>query len=147
MKPNPEDDPCIERYGVTPAYRRMMNIPLVAGRDLLESDTATAQQVVLISQATAREVFGADNPIGAQVRMGSADRGAWRTIVGVVGDVHHADVTVPVTPAMYVPEEQFTDSFLVAVTILFALLGVGLVALRHSNYGRRLNALKAVNKL
>jgi len=115
MKPNPEDDPCIERYGVTPAYRRMMNIPLVAGRDLLESDTATSQQVVLISQATAREVFGADNPIGAQVRMGSADRGAWRTIVGVVGDVHHADVTVPVTPAMYVPEEQFTDSFLVAV--------------------------------
>jgi len=34
------------------------------------------------------------------------------------------------------------DSFLVAVTILFALLGVGLVALRHSSYGRRLNALK-----
>jgi ABC-type branched-subunit amino acid transport system permease subunit len=34
------------------------------------------------------------------------------------------------------------DSFLVAVTMLFALLGVGLVALRHSNYGRRLNALK-----
>ena len=34
------------------------------------------------------------------------------------------------------------DSFLVAVTILFALLGVGLIALRHSNYGRRLNALK-----
>ena len=33
-------------------------------------------------------------------------------------------------------------SFLVAVTILFALLGVGLVALRHSSYGRRLNALK-----
>jgi putative ABC transport system permease protein len=115
MKPNPEEDPCIERYGVTPGYRRLMNIPLVAGRDLLETDTPTSQPVVLVSQATAREVFGTDNPIGAQVRMGDAGRGPWWTIVGVVGDVHHADVTAPVTAAMYVPEAQFTDSFLVAV--------------------------------
>jgi putative ABC transport system permease protein len=71
--------------------------------------------VLLISQATARAVFGTDNPLGAQVRMGGAEDGPWRTIVGVVGDVHHADVTAAVTPAMYVPQEQFTDSFLVAV--------------------------------
>jgi putative ABC transport system permease protein len=115
MKPNPEEDPCIERYGVTPGYRRLMNIPLVAGRDLLDTDTAASQPVMLISQATARELFGADDPLGAQVRMGGADAGPWYTVVGVVGDVHHADVTAPVTPAMYVPEEQFTDSFLVAV--------------------------------
>jgi putative ABC transport system permease protein len=115
IKPNPEEDPCIERYGVTPGYGRLMNIPLVAGRGLLDSDTATSQAVVLISKATAREVFGNDSPLGAQVRIGGADRGPWRTIVGVVGDVHHADVTAPVTPAMYLPEEQFTDSFLVAV--------------------------------
>src|SRR6185295_12046013 len=31
------------------------------------------------------------------------------------GDVHHVDVTGPVRAAMYVPEAQFTDSFLVAV--------------------------------
>jgi branched-chain amino acid transport system permease protein len=33
-------------------------------------------------------------------------------------------------------------TFLVAVTVLFAVIGVGLVALRHSSYGRRLTALK-----
>jgi len=115
MKPNPQQDPCIERYGTTPGYLRLMNIPLLAGRDLQESDTATAQPVVLISQSTAREVFGEDNPIGAQVRMGSAERGRWWTIVGVVGDVHHSDVTAPVSHSMYVPEAQFTDSYLVAV--------------------------------
>jgi putative ABC transport system permease protein len=114
-KPNPEADPCIERYGVTPEYRRLMSIPLVAGRDLLASDTAAAQPVMLVSQAAARAVFGNDSPLGARVRIGAADRGDWRTIVGVVGDVHHADVAAPVTPAMYVPEEQFTDSFLVAL--------------------------------
>jgi branched-chain amino acid transport system permease protein len=33
-------------------------------------------------------------------------------------------------------------SFLMFVTVLFAVLGVGLVALRHSGYGRRLTAMK-----
>jgi branched-chain amino acid transport system permease protein len=33
-------------------------------------------------------------------------------------------------------------TFLMAVTALFAVIGVGLVALRHSSYGRRLTALK-----
>jgi branched-chain amino acid transport system permease protein len=33
-------------------------------------------------------------------------------------------------------------AFLVAVTILFAVLGVALIAVRHSSYGRRLAALK-----
>jgi ABC-type branched-subunit amino acid transport system permease subunit len=33
-------------------------------------------------------------------------------------------------------------TFLMAVTVLFAVTGVGLVALRHSSYGRRLTALK-----
>ena len=39
---------------------------------------------------------------------------------------------------------DFTDNgdFLMLVTVLFALLGVGLVALRHSGYGRRLSAMK-----
>jgi branched-subunit amino acid ABC-type transport system permease component len=35
-----------------------------------------------------------------------------------------------------------TGTFLMAVTILFAVLGVGLIAFRHSNYGRRVAALK-----
>jgi branched-chain amino acid transport system permease protein len=33
-------------------------------------------------------------------------------------------------------------TFLMAMTVLFAVVGVGLVALRHSSYGRRLTALK-----
>ena len=32
MKPNTVDDPCIERYGSTPDYQRVMGIALRAGR-------------------------------------------------------------------------------------------------------------------
>ena len=49
MKPNPEEDPCIERYGMTPGYRRLMGIPLLAGRTFTGADTATAQPVMVIS--------------------------------------------------------------------------------------------------
>ena len=115
MKPNTVDDPCIERYGVTPDYARLMGIPLRRGRFITAQDTATSQPVIVISEATAKLVWGDDDPIGSEVRMGNATEGPWRTVVGIVGDVHHADVTEPLRPALYTPETQFTDSFLVAL--------------------------------
>jgi len=115
MKPNTVDDPCIERYGVTPDYLRVMGIPLRRGRFITPQDTRTSQAVLVVSEATAKLVWGADDPIGSEVRLGDADSGAWYTVVGVAADVHHADVTQPVTAAMYTPESQFTDSYLVAL--------------------------------
>jgi len=115
IKPNPADDPCIERYGTTPDYLRVMGMTLRAGRFLSERDTTASQPVIVISESTARTIWGSDNPIGSQVRIGAADRGPWRTVIGVVADAHHDDVTAPPTAAMYTPQTQATDSFLVAV--------------------------------
>ncbi|HEY7058370.1 MAG TPA: ABC transporter permease [Vicinamibacterales bacterium] len=115
MKPNSAEDPCVERYGISPAYLHVMNIPVLAGRAFTDADSTSGQQVILVSQATARLVWGTDNPLGAQVRIGDATSGAWRTVVGVVGDVHHADLTLPVQPAMYTPQTQMTDSSVTAV--------------------------------
>jgi putative ABC transport system permease protein len=115
MKPNPVDDPCLERYGVTPDYMRVMGIPLRAGRMIDDTDTATSQPVLVISESTARLVWGADNPIGSEVRIGGADRGPWRTVVGVVGDVNHSDLTEPPLAAFYNPQTQLADA---AVAVL-----------------------------
>jgi putative ABC transport system permease protein len=115
IKPNPADDPCIERYGTTPDYLRVMGMTVRAGRFFSERDTTASQPVIVISESTARTVWGSDNPIGSQVRIGAADRGPWRTVIGVVADAHHDDVTAPPTAAMYTPQTQVTDSFLVAV--------------------------------
>jgi putative ABC transport system permease protein len=115
MKPNPADDQCVERYGITPEYLRVMELPLIAGRSLDRTDSAKGPPVILISQATARAVWGDENPIGSRVRIGDATQGPWRTVVGVVADVHHSDLTTPVRPAMYTPQAQITDSYLVAV--------------------------------
>jgi putative ABC transport system permease protein len=113
MKPNPADDPSVQRYSVTPEYFRVMNIPLLAGRRLTPTDSATSQPVMLVSAATGRSLWPGSNPIGAQVRIGDHAQGPWRTVVGVVGDVHHEDLTAPPDTAMYTPQSQNTDSFLV----------------------------------
>jgi putative ABC transport system permease protein len=113
MKPNPVDDPCIERFGITPDYFRVLGIPLLAGRGFTDADTATAPRVIVISASTAKAVWGAANPIGAQVRIGNS--AAWRTVIGVVADVHAADLATPVVPAMYNPEPQITSAYLTAV--------------------------------
>jgi putative ABC transport system permease protein len=114
MKPNTADDPCVQRYGVTPDYLRVMGIPLKAGRFFGPADTPTSNPVIVISESTARLVWGDADPIGGEVRLGGASDGPWRTVIGVVGDLHHADLTAPPEAAMYTPQAQFTESLLVA---------------------------------
>jgi len=115
MKPNPVDDPCVERYGITPDYLRVMGVPVLNGRSFTSADTTAGQPVIVISQSTAKVVWGSENPIGSQVRIGGHTTGPWRTIIGVVADVHHDDLTEPPAPAMYTPQTQITDSYLTAV--------------------------------
>jgi putative ABC transport system permease protein len=115
MKSNTVDDPCIQNYGITPEYLRVMGIPLRSGRFFDERDSAKGQPVLVISEGTARAVWGDADPLGSEVRVGGADEGPWRTVIGVVGDTHHDDLTGELIPAMYMPETQFTDSYLVAV--------------------------------
>jgi len=109
MRPNPADDPSAERYEVTPGYFRLLHIPLRAGRLFDERDTAEAPQVMLVSAATARLLWGGASPLGAQVRVGGAEKGRWVTVIGVVGDVHHADLTGSPSPAMYLAQTQYSD--------------------------------------
>ncbi|MFP3901489.1 MAG: ABC transporter permease subunit [Acidimicrobiia bacterium] len=51
------------------------------------------------------------------------------------------NLTVP-RPRIGPVDLASTPTFLMAVTVLFSVLGVGLVALRHSSYGRRLTAMR-----
>ena len=112
---NPAEDPSAERYSVTPGYFRVMQIPLKRGRLLTQADSETSTPVMLVSEATERALFNGADPIGWRIRVGDASSGPWRTIVGIVGDVHHEDLTVAATPQMYLPQSQMTDSFLVIV--------------------------------
>ena len=68
-----------------PGYFRTWGIPLLAGRDFDEHDIAGHPNVILISQAGAKKVFGNENPIGKTLLVTSGSVPV--EIIGVVGDV------------------------------------------------------------
>ena len=112
---HPAEDLAVERYSVTPEYFAVMGIPLLRGRLFSDTDRAASEPVMLIGDATARQLWPGVDPIGQRVRIGDPNNGPWRTIVGIVGNVRHFSLASPPTPQMYLPLSQVTDSFLTVV--------------------------------
>jgi putative ABC transport system permease protein len=71
---------------VSPGYFKMMNIPLLRGRDFTDADDDKAPHVLIVSQSTAKTFWGDADPIGRTLRR-SADPNTPFTVVGVVGNV------------------------------------------------------------
>lgn len=103
---NPADAPNADRYSVTPGWLKTMEIPLRRGRDIERTDTAQSEPVVLIDETLAKHYWPGVNPLGRHVQMG-ADDTPWRTVVGVVGTVHHTKLDSPPHPQIYIPETQW----------------------------------------
>jgi len=72
-------------HDVAPGFFKSWGIPLLAGREFEEHDTAEGQNVVLISQTGAKKVFPNENPIGKTLLVTSL--GVPCEIVGIVGDI------------------------------------------------------------
>ncbi len=91
-------------HDVSPGYFKTWGIPVLAGRDFDEHDTADHQNVVLISQSGAKKVFGNENPIGKTLLVTSF--GTPCEIVGIVGDVRSRKVNEPDDMEFYRPWAQ-----------------------------------------
>jgi predicted permease len=70
----------------TPGYIRAMHIPLLQGRDISASDTATSAPVIVISDSMAKRFWPDSSPIGHHLKLSFYPEKD-REIVGVVGDV------------------------------------------------------------
>jgi predicted permease len=75
-------------HEVTPGYFKTWGVPLLAGREFNEHDTADGQKVCLISQAGAKQVYPGENPIGKSLLLAGVP---WE-IVGIIGDVRSVRV-------------------------------------------------------
>jgi len=82
---------------ITPGYLRAMGIPVLHGRDVLESDG----EVLLVSQDVAKLYWGADDPIGRRARLPLISRTVLRQVVGIVGDVKQRNLVEGPTPTVY----------------------------------------------
>ena len=91
---------------VSDGYAAALGIPLRAGRDILPSDTATSEQVIVINETMARILWPGQDPIGKYVLGGCAKE---RRVVGVVGDVRHLALEQGSGNEMYLPMRQCPD--------------------------------------
>jgi predicted permease len=87
-------------------YFRIMGIPLFHGRAFTSEDHVSAPRVAIVSEAMARQAWPGQNPVGQRLRLVN-DRGygAWRTVVGVVGDTRSRDLGT-IRPTVYIPLAQ-----------------------------------------
>src|SRR2546421_6943813 len=144
-RPEGNVPPVAERKGapsndIMPGWFRAAGIPLIAGRDFNEQDVMDHPNVIIISKAGAKTVFGDENPIGKTLLVTNGSVPA--EIVGVVGDVRSVQLNQANNMEFYRPFAQESWPFLKIVvrsplppeTITRSVkpvligLGIGLVA-------------------
>ena len=88
---------------VSPHYLSLLRVPLVRGRRLSDRDTEAAPDVALINEALAATLYPGEDAIGKVVPMGGP---LGKTIVGIVGNIHHTSLIAPVDNEIYIPFRQ-----------------------------------------
>jgi putative ABC transport system permease protein len=87
---------------VSPGYLPTIGAALVAGRELTWDDMYQLRPVAMVSENLARELWGQPaSAIGKRIR--PYPKGAWREVVGVVGDMRDDGLHQKATTAVYWP--------------------------------------------
>jgi predicted permease len=94
-------------YLVGPRYFGTLQMPLAAGRDFDERDTAAAPKVAILNESMARHYFGDRNPVGQRISF-NVSKGAKPDveIIGVVRDARYFDVNEDHQDAIFSPLAQ-----------------------------------------
>jgi predicted permease len=96
----------VELRTVTPGYFQAMGIPVLAGRDIAESDRAGGDPVIVVGAATAKRWWPGRSPIGETVHIQGEEN--WR-IVGVVADSQMHSLVEGQGVVIYAPMTQVAD--------------------------------------
>jgi putative ABC transport system permease protein len=116
----------VDWHTAFPGYPEVLGVPLVRGRLLERTDTASSQQVALIDQGMARSFWPGQDPVGRRFRRANNDgsKGPWISVVGIVGTVRHSSLNGTPRPQLYQPAAQ-TPPDLMPYMVQFALRSAG----------------------
>jgi putative ABC transport system permease protein len=105
--PQPGHEPAAVVNSISPHYFDTYQTRVLAGRAFNERDTLTSPKVFIISQATAKGLFGNEKPIGRRVAQTGSGNLQWGEIVGVAADIKSVMPDPgPVTFQLYQPMAQ-----------------------------------------
>ena len=107
-KPAEDEHLHFEFEWITAGYFATLRQPLLAGREFTSSDAEAAPKVAVVNLSLAKRFYGsAQNALGRALGEGGDDGSKPdTTIVGVVGDVKHANLRTDIGPAVYRPYQQ-----------------------------------------
>jgi putative ABC transport system permease protein len=105
-QPPPNERPVVDARPVTPGYFTAMQIPLLAGRDVHETDDQSREPVAVINETFARQIYPGDNPIGRRFMLVLGNEKP-HEIIGVVGDVKLTTVEGEIRPTAYLSSRQY----------------------------------------
>lgn len=97
------------RHLVSPKYFSTLGIPIRAGRDFDERDSARVPHVVIVNETFARRNFPGEDPIGHTLITGMAQLPS--QIVGVVADIRSTSLNTPPESDYFLPAFQRPETF------------------------------------
>jgi putative ABC transport system permease protein len=97
--------PRITFIAASPHLRRTLDVALLRGRDLTDSEEFTRTPVALINETMAKQFWPQEDPVGRRFQFQGEGEPEWFTVVGVIGDFRHfqGDSDRPIFPSAYVP--------------------------------------------
>jgi predicted permease len=110
----PGEDAACSFVWVSPQYFATMGIPLTAGREFKESDSAGAPRVLVVNEDFVQKYFQKnENPIGRTVRSLREPNypDTLYEIVGVVKGTRHSHLRDPHAPIAYAPDLQHPNIY------------------------------------
>jgi putative ABC transport system permease protein len=94
------EKPTARSYAISPGYFRILQVPLLKGRDFSEQD-GTGPLGVIVNETFVRRNLPGEDPLGKRLRLERA--APWSAIIGVVADVKTAGLLSPPESAIYFP--------------------------------------------
>jgi predicted permease len=92
-----------EHRVASPGVFEALGVPLKRGRLFDVTDARGSLPVAVVNESFVRAFLSGREPLGSRVSFGGD---TWWTVVGVVGDVRHRELTAPPSPAFYLPVAQ-----------------------------------------
>jgi len=114
--PSGQPNPTVAWRKTSPGYFTAMGIPLVQGRGFTDQDNELSEPVVILDQGSARRLWPKQSPLGKRLRLvGQGAPEAWRSVIGVVGDVRHEGLETTSMEQIYLPIPQYPHPFMYLV--------------------------------
>lgn len=106
--PKPKEDMATILNRVSSDYFDVAGIPIVSGRGIGPSDTASSLKVAVVNQAFAQHYFPDGNAIGRTLKIDIDEPGPWQ-IVGIARDTRSLGMRRDTPRTVYMPLAQLTS--------------------------------------